>query len=352
MANMATLNEREARLAGVLLGTALGDALGLPFEGMSRRRVRRVLAGQPLEHRFLFGRGMVSDDTEHTCLVAQALAATQGKPRAFARSLAWRLRCWLLGMPAGVGWATLRGIVRLWLGFPPEKSGVWSAGNGPAMRAAILGVYAAHDEDRLAALVWASTRMTHSDPRAFDGALAIATAAALVASEPRASVDTRRTLERVSQRLEPGEVRDLIERASRRVAVPAERFAEAIGAGAGVSGFVNHTVPLALLCWARHPSDARAAVTEVVLLGGDTDTNAAIVGALVGAGMGAAALPSSWLAGLAEWPHSATWMRQLARRLAQGAGPAPERWPWLWLRNAVFMLGVARMLLRRALPPY
>ena len=59
-------------LTGCLWGCAVGDAIGLPYEGLSVRRARRF-ARLPLKHRFVFGRGMVSDDTDHTVFVAQAL---------------------------------------------------------------------------------------------------------------------------------------------------------------------------------------------------------------------------------------------------------------------------------------
>jgi ADP-ribosylglycohydrolase len=72
---------------------------------------------------------MVSDDTEHTLFVAQALLTHPEDVIAFQRCPAWKLRLWLLGMPAGIGLATLKAILRLWLGFPPSRSGVWSAGN-------------------------------------------------------------------------------------------------------------------------------------------------------------------------------------------------------------------------------
>ena len=55
---------------GVLLGTMAGDALGLPREGLSARRTRRLFGGAPLRHRLLLGRGLCSDDTEHACMVA------------------------------------------------------------------------------------------------------------------------------------------------------------------------------------------------------------------------------------------------------------------------------------------
>ncbi len=40
------------RLAGLLIGTAVGDAIGLPREGMSARRALRLFGGSPLSHRF------------------------------------------------------------------------------------------------------------------------------------------------------------------------------------------------------------------------------------------------------------------------------------------------------------
>src|SRR5438874_3798941 len=94
--------DRRGHIAGAILGTAVGDALGLPREGLSRLRARRLFGDPPLRHQFVLGRGMVSDDTEHTCLLAQALLDAPDDPERFARSLAWRLRLWLLGCPAGI----------------------------------------------------------------------------------------------------------------------------------------------------------------------------------------------------------------------------------------------------------
>ncbi len=67
---------REA-IVGCILGTAVGDALGLPYEGVSPQRAPKLL-GPPERYRFCFGRGMISDDTEHTCMVAQSLIDAGG----------------------------------------------------------------------------------------------------------------------------------------------------------------------------------------------------------------------------------------------------------------------------------
>ncbi len=182
MSKPPSCQDRFHAVAGCLHGTAVGDAIGLPFEGLSRRRVDRWLRG-PLQHRFFFGHGFCSDDTEHTCMVAQALLTARDEPdqkwflQVFTHNLAWRFRVWLLGLPAGIGLATLRAIVKQWIHILGHSKGVFSAGNGPAMRSAILGVCHGDDPAFLRQLVRASTYLTHTDPRAEHGALAVAWAA-------------------------------------------------------------------------------------------------------------------------------------------------------------------------------
>jgi ADP-ribosyl-[dinitrogen reductase] hydrolase len=59
-------------IIGCLLGTAIGDALGLPYEGLSPQRQRRLFP-HPDRHQLVFGKGMVSDDTEHTCMIGSPI---------------------------------------------------------------------------------------------------------------------------------------------------------------------------------------------------------------------------------------------------------------------------------------
>ena len=351
-----SISDRTA-LVGCLLGTAVGDALGLPYEGLSSRRAARLL-GPPVRQRLLGRWGLVSDDTEHTAMVAQALIASGGDPERFRRSLAWRLRWWFLGLPAGVGWATLRAILRLWIGIRPEHSGVYSAGNGPAMRAAIVGVAIA-DPEPLRILVRASARLTHTDPLAEQGAWTVAWAARMAGMGP---VDPARYLAEVRAALgtEGQALTDLIERAVDSVSQgeSTEAFAQGLGLARGVSGYVCHTVPVALHAWLAHPRDYQAAVGAVIRCGGDTDSTAAIVGGILGAAVGRAGIPRDWLDGLIEWPRSVTWLERLGERLAEsrtpGASvrPLPLFVPGVLIRNAFFLLVVLAHGFRRLGPPY
>lgn len=354
--------ERNDRILGCLLGGAVGDAIGLPHEGLTRRRIALRLGTGPIEHALMFRRGMLSDDTEHACMTAQALLRAPDDPDAFMRSLAWRLRLWLLGLPASVGLGTLRAIIRLWFGWPPTRSGVGSAGNGPAMRAAILGACLGDDPDRLRSFVERSTRMTHRDPRALAGALAIARAAAQIVHD-RGADDPAGVLRRLRDDNADPELSTALELAAKLLAqgASATDFACALGQVDGVSGYIHHTVPVALYCWLRAPRDVRAVVESAVRLGGDTDTVAAIAGGLAGAAAGAAGVPAPWLRGLCEQPRSLRWMQRLAARLTATfvdsprarPGPLPLFWPALLLRNLVFTAvvlghGFARLWPRKA----
>jgi ADP-ribosylglycohydrolase len=360
-------------LTGCLTGLAVGDALGLPHEGLSPRRARRLFPDVDRYH-FLFGRGMFSDDTEHACMTAQALLASGGDAQHFVRSLAWRLRWWLVGCPIGTGLATLKACLKLWLGFSPRNSGVWSAGNGPCMRAPILGVALGDRPELLREFVRRSTRMTHTDPRADQAALAVAWAAYCSATRfcrlPSLATTLQVLGHRPSQVFEAivskelwrgdGELLDLIDRAvkSADAGQPTEAFAADLKLTRGVSGYVLHCVPVVLQAWLRFPDDYASAVRSVIRCGGDTDTNAAIVGGIVGARVGNEGIPEAWRAGLAEWPRNLRWIDRLGRELAKGlADRQPRRTVplnpiGLVSRNMVFTGTVLAHVLRRALPPY
>ena len=345
-------------IVGCLLGTAVGDALGLPYEGLSPRRAARLL-GPPERYRLLGRWGLVSDDTEHSCLVARALIASAEDPLRFRRALAWGLRLWFLGLPAGIGWATLRAIVKLWIGIPSDRSGVHSAGNGPAMRAAIIGV-AVTDPLALRAFVRASSRLTHTDPRAEQGAFAIALAACLAAGGVTVEPDVYLDELRSALGPEAETLTGLVARAaeSARRGETTASFAVSLGLGKGVSGYVLHSVPVALQAWFAHPRDFRAALAAVIRCGGDTDTTAAMVGGILGAALGPDGIPAEWRRDLRDWPRSVGWMErlgeQLARCRATGATERPLRLPLfgVLLRNGVFLLIVFTHGLRRLLPPY
>lgn len=338
-------------IAGLLLGGAVGDAIGLPAEGMSAERIARRWPGK-LKHRLVFGHGMMSDDTEHAAMTAQALIVSAGDVEKFRHSLAWKLRWWFLGLPAGVGLATARACVRLWLGISPERSGVHSAGNGSAMRSAVIGAAFADDEARRGEFVAASTRLTHTDPRAETAALAVAEAAAWIVRG-----DSHKQFQvRLPALSEDGEwlraCKLLADGLNSEQSV--RQFAEALGLKSAVTGYAFHTVPVALFAWLRHRGDYRKTIQSVIHCGGDTDTTAAIAGSLAGCDVGRDEIPREWLDNLKDWPRSKNWIGRVAFRLGSRDVKHPVRlfWPGIIPRNLFFLATVLVHGLRRILPPY
>ncbi|MHC4099825.1 MAG: ADP-ribosylglycohydrolase family protein [Planctomycetota bacterium] len=359
--------QRRNRFRGVLLGTAVGDSIGLPAEGLSRRRAARLFPGR-WRQRLLPGSGLVSDDTEHTVFVAQSLLAHPEAPSRFLRRLAWCLRLWLVSLPAGIGFATLRSILRLWVGFPPHCSGVRSAGNGPAMRAAPIGAFFADRPPELDAYVSASTRLTHTDPRAFTGARAVALLVAwCVRDAPVDRPDPQGFAELLRDAGDDQEWRtvvDAVAEAARRD-LTVDELAGSLGPSGKVSGYIYHTVPVAAYGWYRHFGDFEKTLTAVLDCGGDTDTTGAIVGALAGAVVGDEGIPGDWVSGLRDWPRGTKLLLEIADRLDATAGgqreaatssahPGPVRyfWPALAPRNLLLLVFVLLHGLRRLAPPY
>jgi ADP-ribosyl-[dinitrogen reductase] hydrolase len=342
-------------LQSVLLGTAIGDSLGLPAENLPPRRIQRRWPG-PWSQRFVFGRGMVSDDTEHTVFVAQCLAEGAVDASSFQRKLAWKLRWWLLCIPVGIGFATLRAILKLWLGFSPSHSGVFSAGNGPAMRSALIGAFFAGDSTKIRDYVRASTRLTHTDPKAETAALAVALTASwsVVGSPPeRDDLDEIRG-HWISAGSDDADWINLVQKivqASNRQLTVAD-FAQELGLKKGVSGYAYHTVPVALYAWLKHYGDYRAGLEAVLNCGGDTDTVGAITGALLAIN---GTIPDDWSAGLCDYPISQAYLEELALALQsptdEERGKIPT-FPWVALpfRNLVFLMVVVAHVCRRIIP--
>ncbi len=219
------------------------------------------------------------------------------------------------------------------------------------MRAPLIGSFAHDDPDYRRALVSASTRLTHRDRKAEQGAQSVAAAAAFgIRTGP--AFDGVAALTAALEEVEEPTMRARLDEARRSLATPTSRLVEGWGLGDGVTGYIVDTVPAVLHCWARHAGNAEPAIQEMICCGGDTDTTAAIVGGLAVATKGVQSLPSDWIEGIVEWPRSVSWMMRLGEALATSTAP-PRYWAVGTLpRNLVFLALVYAQIARRMLPPY
>ncbi|MDR3691524.1 MAG: ADP-ribosylglycohydrolase family protein [Fimbriimonas sp.] len=310
----------QSRTVGLLTGIALGDSLGLPMEGLSATRAPRLYP-PPLRQRMAFGWGILSDDTLMAVATIQALFREPDDPDRFAMEVGRRLRNWFWTLPPGIGLATLKSCLKLTVGIPATRSGVASAGNGPAVRAIVLGCCLADDSQRRVGLIEASTCVTHTHPLAVSGSQIVGLAATLAVSGK-------------------------VDRFDAEAAIVAPTWPRSDRwPSSGPTGYMVHTVNAAIECWRSHPHDMESALRMAVALGGDSDSVAALVGGLVGASPQASSAPQEWLRWMG-WPG--------AREIVEIASGGRTNLPMFRLltQHALTLALIPSHVLRRALPPY
>ncbi|WP_010243072.1 ADP-ribosylglycohydrolase family protein [Acetivibrio cellulolyticus] len=345
---------------GSIIGTAVGDSLGLLYEGLSASRQKKLYR-KICRQRFFMGKGLISDDTEHTLMVAHALYRSSGDEMLFSKYLAKSLRNWIISMPLGVGFASLRACIKLLVGFSPKKSGVFSAGNGPAMRSALIGILYGNDTDKMKSLVGISTRITHTDPKAEIGALTIAYAAFVASNQKTVDPSNfHEGLKKVLMGYESTEFLKLIEDVVKSVSnkESSKEYALRIGLEKGISGYIYHTVPVVIHAWLSYKGDFKGSIIEMIRCGGDTDTTAAILGSILGASVTVAGIPEDLRKDIYLFPYSMKYIEDISQVLGNRNKAISEIkikepfWGLSLCRNLIFMPVIIFYVIRRMLPPY
>lgn len=284
-----TLDERSARAEGSLVGLSVGDAFGDQFFLLANRDVSTETGVPPAPWNW-------SDDTEMACSITDALNQSgQINQDDLAHAFAERMD---IGRRYGAGALELLERIRNgddWRRASRELfDGKGSFGNGAAMRVAPLGAYFADDLDRAAEQAVLSAEVTHAHPEGVAGAVATAVAAALAASRPGAPIEPRELIETALDRTTMGEyVRRGLRRSLRLLAKTPREAAHELGNGNRITA--QDTVPFALWAAATRLDDYESAVRACVQVGGDMDTTAAMVGGIIAAHRGPAAVPAPWL---------------------------------------------------------
>jgi ADP-ribosylglycohydrolase len=287
----------EDRIRGCLAFAALGDAAGSPFEGFSREEIRRY--GDPLESLMEGSMSAVTDDTGQLEALSRVLVESGGEPAAEAWHAA--LVAWFRESPTAerAGPTARAMLAGEGTASTDDRVGVT---NGSAMRAAPCGLVHPGDAEAAVRLAWLTGRVTHDTQVAAAAAGAIAAGVA-TALRPGAGVEEvaeacvlgaalghglgvreGRTvaLPRVSTRIELA-----VDEA--RAAADAPDALGRIESAVGSSMLAFESVPAAVGVFAAAGGDPFASVRAGVCIGGDTDTIAAMAGALAGALHGHAA---------------------------------------------------------------
>ena len=293
---------RADRAYAALYGLAIGDALGMPTQFMSHEEVVAhfgVIDGfqeAPADHPIAAGlpAGSITDDTEQALLLAEALLDGRGRidgDDLARRLLAWAERARERGSTDLLGPSSSAALAALVAGGPLDEASRFGAPNGAAMRIAPVGLIISTDDlDALVDLVADASQVTHNSGIAIAGAAAVA--AAVSAGISGASV--AEATELAIKAAEGGQRRgDWAPGPSlaRRIAwgvelidvADHERSVRDVVELVGTSLAAQESIPAAFAILALHPDDPWQACLTAASLGGDSDTIAAMTGAVAGA---------------------------------------------------------------------
>ncbi|MDG6109805.1 ADP-ribosylglycohydrolase family protein [Dactylosporangium aurantiacum] len=272
-------------------GLSVGDAVGAQFFVPGTTVTHITEATEPP------GAWPWTDDTEMACSIVDELAGHGRIDRdRLAAAFVRRYEPY-----RGYGGGAVVILHQIRDGVPWREAarsafdGLGSMGNGAAMRVAPLGAFHAGDSRSAALDAMRTAEVTHAHSEGILGAVAVAVAAAEAAWSRlvEAPLEPVELFDAVLAYQVDSQVKTGLRRARDLLGASVAEAAYTLGNGSQV--LAQDTVPFALWVAATHLSDYRSAILACVEAGGDVDTTAAIVGGVVAAAAGRAAIPDAWL---------------------------------------------------------
>lgn len=283
----APLDQDRAR--GVLLGLAVGNLLGLPVEGASRSYIRTAYPDGLREIDSQERQRPMDDDLAQAVDLAEALARDPDPPAGLAdRLVKWRTEN---GRGIGIMTSTVIDYLEVGLGVPGAAKSFWqergspeTQPNGALMRCAPVALKHVFDPDKLIEQTAATCAVTHYAPGAQWSCILVNVAIAMLLRGQNLS-------------------RDDLTFAATQDGAPAELIAWTLAIPKAIDQRIDeervngHTyLCMQVALWCLDCEDnLEEALVKIVSAGGDTDTNAAVAGAVLGARYGASAIPQRWL---------------------------------------------------------
>jgi len=281
-----------------LIGQGVADALGMPFE--TRKPDDPFLVNwdgtyQASEYHQLRP-GQWTDDTMMAKIVMESLYICGGF---YPRDIAQRYQHWYLAGPLrGMGTTTKKAMQNLRAGMSWSESGIVGAeGNGTAMRAAPFGAFYQEDPFTAAQFARMEANITHKSLEAEEGSAAVAVAVSLLWT----GAEPKEVVAKTMEYLRESKVKLALNRLVFYQKSNDVSASEALKLF-GTKAHVVQTVPSAFAAFVLTASYEEAVLTSI-RSGGDTDTTAAIAGALAGTYYGFKAIPKKYREGLEDWEH-------------------------------------------------
>jgi len=284
----------KSKFLGCLIGTAIGDSLGARREGRGMSRSEDIVSLAEKLEQLIY-----TDDTHMTIGITESLIESKGfdgehMAQTFIKNYEaepWR--------GYGPGPPRIFGMIKSGEAWDSAANGLYrggSFGNGSAMRVAPVGLLYSRNLEKLREIAYQSSSITHSHELGKEGAALQACAVALALNTPAdEDIDREAFLSKLQNFIQDQLYKEKVARIRELLGWQDKAKVVAV-LGNGIEA--PRSVPTAIYCFLRQPQAYKDTVIYAISLGGDTDTIAAMAGAISGAYLGIEAIPSKWRAKL------------------------------------------------------
>ena len=297
------------KLKGLIYGQAIGDALGLGTEFMSKSEVaskypRGLHSYDQIiqdRHRHRWPKGAWTDDTDQMLCILDSILENQ---HIDIHDIAARLRSWVQNGGMGIGQMVMAVVSsrnfltdshaaarEAW-----EMTSKRAAPNGGIMRTSILGAWQYKNLEAVKNNTEQVCRITHYDPRCVGSCVAVSVAPRLLLQEEK---DVPQIMSIVRQQTDEysSEIAHYLDMTESR---SLDVFDLDEGLNPQEQNRIGYTLKaMGAAFWAlRHTPSFRDGIEQIIHEGGDADTNAAVAGALLGARDSIDGIPEELVFGL------------------------------------------------------
>jgi ADP-ribosyl-[dinitrogen reductase] hydrolase len=292
------------RYIGCLLGMGIGDALAMPSRGMTREQISgtfgRLDSYKPLisdSGEIRVPAGQFTDNSELALCLAESLVSSNGFLDPDAAG--YRFQQVLNSDYNHFLGRTTRHALEATASSGEYQNGIGgegAAGAGPAARVApvaLVHALSSFNAEVFVREVLRSTLITHANPEAVNGAVAVAFAVRLIV---RREMPPEMVIDEVLAFIDEDQVATRLRKAKNLLEAGTDTVTALAELGTG--GYVAETVASGMFLFTRFADDFRTAVVEAANAGGATSSIGAIVGAMCGAWTGAANIPADLVDGL------------------------------------------------------
>jgi len=259
----------------VMKGAVIGDSLLLPYEFLKKEKSQKKYSKYGLNQSLIDGFGITSDDSDHLMMTYKSLKNTENVID-FKTHLSKNLKTWLFTLPIGIGMTTIKSILKLLMGFSPDKSGIDSLGNGPLMRVAIISTYFYDDEIKRNEYIKASTQITNNNLEAIKITQLIGNVIAyIIKNNKKPTEEEYQNLLKCSNDL----TKQYINIFLNNLNTDLNSFLKLISSSDKVTGYIMPS-SIFILYVLHNSQNYKEAFEMIIKTSGDTDTIGAVIGSI------------------------------------------------------------------------